>query len=103
MDRIEEIVRSTLPVGFEPRKERDKRPTDGELAIMFHGGDYKLIYDPGNRDEVEVARDSFKKLKAKGFAAFKAVGDKGDKGEQILEFDEKVGRIIMAPPLRGGR
>ena len=66
------------------------------------GGDTKLIWNPDNSDEVESARHTFDYLKSKGFAAFKAINERGDKGDQMFSFDPRAARIIMTPPLRGG-
>jgi hypothetical protein len=78
-------------------------PTDGRnaMAIMSMQGDTKVIWDPQKPDEIEVAKETFNKLKKKGYAAF-SVSDDGSKGEQIREFDPKAGRIIMAAPMVGG-
>jgi len=73
-----------------------------ELAVMDPTGDTKTIWDPNNADEVEEARGTFDRLKAKGFAAFKVEGPKGEKGEIIREFDPTAGRMIMIPALAGG-
>jgi hypothetical protein len=76
--------------------------THGEIAVMDHTGDTKVIWSRDNADEVEAAREQFKRLKKKGFAAFKVVGKSGEKGEQIDEFDPNAERIILVPPMAGG-
>lgn len=73
----------------------------GELSVMDHTGDIKLIWDSDKEDEVELARQQFKAAKKKGYAAF-SVNKKGDKGEVIYDFDPNAERIIMAPQLQGG-
>lgn len=73
----------------------------GELRIMGHEGDTKVIWDPENTDEVEAAEEQFDKLTDKGFLAFKVKKD-GDKGRKITKFDPDTGKIIMAPPIVGG-
>ena len=82
----------------------DEPVPDGkhELAVMDPTGDTKTIWDPNNEDEVEEARGTFDRLKAKGFAAFKVEGPKGEQGEIIREFDPTAGRMIMIPALAGG-
>lgn len=72
-----------------------------ELCVMDATGDTKRIWDPNNPDEVEDARASFDRLKKKGYVAYK-VNEAGDKGEVIREFDASAGKIIMAPPMKGG-
>ncbi len=75
--------------------------THGELAVMDHTGDTKIIWTRDNPDEVENARRTFTDLRGKGYAAFK-VDKKGEKADQIHAFDEKVERIIFVPPMVGG-
>lgn len=72
-----------------------------ELCVMDATGDTKVIFDPNNADEVDAAREQFKALKKKGFIAYRVSGD-GSKGEILTEFDAHAGKIIMAPPMRGG-
>jgi len=71
------------------------------MRIMGGEGDTKLIWDTDKDDEVEVARDTFKKLTKKGYRAF-AVKKGGSQGEMIDEFDPKLEKIILAAPISGG-
>jgi hypothetical protein len=88
---INEVIEAPIPEGM------------GELAIMDPTGDTKIIFDPENEDEVAAAKATFDTLKGKGFAAFRVVGPKGEKGDEIIrEFDPKAGRMIMIPALAGG-
>lgn len=74
----------------------------GEMAMMNHTGDTKVIWDPKNPDEVENARKQFDYFtKEKKFAAF-AVNKDGSKSEQIRTFDKDIEKIIFVPPLQGG-
>ena len=73
----------------------------GELAIMDHTGDTKIIWSRDNDDEIENAKRTFADLRKKGYAVFK-VDKKGDKAEQVHEFDPKVERLIFVPALVGG-
>jgi hypothetical protein len=73
----------------------------GELAVMDHTGDTKIIWSRDNQDEIDNARRTFADLRGKGYAAFK-VDKKGDKAEQVHEFDPKVERLIFVPALVGG-
>lgn len=66
------------------------------------GGDTKQMWNPDNATEVAAARETFDKLRREGFLAFR-VKDDGSAGEQINEFDARAGKIIMSPPIRGGR
>ena len=74
----------------------------GELAVMGRQGDTKVIWDASNADEVAAARKTFDELRGKGFLAF-SVKAMGGKGEQIFKFDPEAEKIILAPPMRGGR
>lgn len=71
------------------------------LHVMDHTGDTKMQWSPDNPDEVKVAKDTFDKLRKKGYLAYTVRND-GEKGEVIREFDKTAGRIIMAPQLVGG-
>ena len=73
----------------------------GEMRALNSDGDQKVIWDPDNEDEVEVAKMTFVKLTAKDFLAY-SVDKKGDKKKQIKKFDPKAGKIILIPPIAGG-
>jgi hypothetical protein len=73
----------------------------GEMCELNGTGDTKVILDPKNEDEVEVAEEQFDKLIDKGFLAFD-VKKSGDKGIQIHKFNAKAGKIIMVPSVQGG-
>jgi predicted glycosyltransferase len=73
-----------------------------ELAIMGVTGDTKILWDADNKDEVDNARETFNRLKKKGYLAYTVKGKNGDKGEILKEFDPDVERIIMAPAPTGG-
>ncbi len=59
----------------------------GLMHELDKTGDTRVMWDKGNADEVAAARAQFDALKKKGFAAYRAVGKKGEKGEVIREFD----------------
>lgn len=94
------LVGQVVPPGFKFRTE--SKPGDGHLEVMYYGGDWKGIWNPSNPDEVDACRTTFEALRKKGFLAYKLLDNNEDKGEQLHVFDPKAGRIIMAPPLRGG-
>lgn len=75
--------------------------TCGELAVIDSTGDTKTIWDSRNKDEVDAARAQFNALKKKGYLAY-TVSKDGGKGEVIHEFDEKLEKVIMSPPMAGG-
>ena len=82
-------------------KTRPFMPGDMEIACLDRTGDTKTIWNPHNTDEVENARRTYNDLRAKKYLAFR-VNEKGDKGEQMNEFDPTAGKIIMVPPFAGG-
>jgi len=41
-------------------------------------------------------------LTKKGYRAYHVTGSEGEKGEPMSEFDPKVERMILVPPLQGG-
>lgn len=71
------------------------------LHVMDQSGDTKVMWSADNPDEVQAAKDTFDKLKGKGYLAY-TVREDGEKGEVIRKFDKTAGRIIMAPALVGG-
>ena len=74
----------------------------GEMSILNHEGDTKVIWDPENEDECEAAEEQFDSLMKKGFTAFE-VGVKGKKTKQVVKnFDPDLGKLIMVPALQGG-
>ncbi len=82
-------------------KEAEKS-TERTLSIMdMDEGDFKITWDPDERDQVDMAEAAFDKAKTKGMAAF-SVSKKGEKGKKINKFDPEAEAIIMAPALVGG-
>lgn len=75
--------------------------THGALHVLDHTGDTKLIWDRKNEDEVEAAKEMFKKLRKKGYLAYTVTKD-GSKGEVIKDFDPDAEKIILSPPIAGG-
>lgn len=65
-------------------------------------GDTKIIWNAGNRDEVEAAKSSFDKLVAKGYVAFRAEGKDGHQGAKMTTWDPDAERIILIPKIQGG-
>ena len=74
----------------------------GEMAIMGRQGDTKIIWDRNNSDEISAAQRLFNDLRGTGYLAF-SVQKGGEKGVQIFYFDPQAEKIILAPPMRGGR
>jgi len=79
-------------------------PPDGKhwMAVTDETGDTKIMWSKDNEDEIEVARATFKKMKDKGYTAFRVTGKNGEPGEQMREFDPDAERIIFTKPQAGG-
>ena len=73
----------------------------GEIAVLDHTGDTKLVWDRRNAPEVEAARATFDALKRQGYLAY-SVSKAGDRNEVLREFDPDAEAIILSPPLAGG-
>lgn len=73
------------------------------LATLDPTGDTKIIWDRSNPTEAAIAREAFNKARAKGFMAYRVIGSDGAKGEILTAFDATAERIILTPPLKGGR
>ena len=73
----------------------------GEMAILDSTGDTKVIWDPENDDEREVAEEQFDSLIERGFTAYE-VKKNGEAGRRINAFDPDAGKIIMVPRIVGG-
>lgn len=83
--------------------EEEKLPPDMNcIYTPDQSGDSRFMWNRNIRDEVESARKHFESLIAKGYAAFKAIGEEGTKGSQVHKFDESLERVIMTPPMKGG-
>lgn len=79
-------------------------PGTSVLAILDKkAGDTKITWDRTNPVEVDMARTAFDKAKASGFMAWRVEGKEGTKGVVLQTFDTTAERIILTPPLRGGR
>jgi hypothetical protein len=68
---------------------------------MRTAGDTKIIFDPENKDEVEVAEEQFNALLGKSFKAFKVKKD-GSKGVEVKSFKASAAKYILIPPIGGG-
>lgn len=90
---------------FEERgKEPDKHQGFGMFEIInyrAYDGDTKHMWDRNNADEVEAAKTMFDSFKKKGYTIF-AVDKKGEKGEQVREFNASAEAYIFVPQMRGG-
>ena len=72
-----------------------------EMLIMDQTGHTRTTWDADNDDEVEMARETFKRMTKKGYRAFKVKKD-GSEGVQMQEFDPSAEKMILAPQLQGG-
>ena len=75
--------------------------TEHLLHVLDHTGDTRTTWDPDKQVEVDAAKKTFKELKKKGYLAY-TVGENGEKGEVIQQFDPTAGMIIMSPQYAGG-
>lgn len=73
----------------------------GILNVMDRTGDTKVEWDRDKPEEVNAAREMFKKMKALGYLAY-TITRKGDKGAVIKDFDPAAEQIVMAPQTVGG-
>lgn len=100
MTDIVEHLKAAVP-GFD--QPRTPQPGDSVMSILCSRGDYKLTYNPDKDEEVAMARKTFDELKRKGYTAFRVDPDsRGEKGEQLREFDPRAGQMIMSPRMQGG-
>lgn len=75
----------------------------GEMAVLNNEGDTRVMWNKNVPVEVDAARLQFNRLVGESrYAAFKAVGERGERGEQIREFDPTAERIILVPAMQGG-
>lgn len=74
----------------------------GVLKLMGQRGDQKVAWDPADKGQIEKARSKFNQLvKNMKYLAFR-MDETGKKGEQIKEFDENAGAILIVAPMQGG-
>lgn len=72
-----------------------------EMQVMDPTGHTTVKWDPKSPDEVEVAKAVFKKMRKKGYSAFRTKLT-GGKGERMDEFDPSAKNLILIPQLVGG-
>lgn len=103
-----EVVKEANPELVKLFQERAKSQELKPGFCMFeiinykpYDGDTKHMWDKNNPDEVEAAKTLFDGFKKKGYAIF-ATDKKGEKGDQIREFDANAERLIFVPPMKGG-
>lgn len=84
---------------FEKAMEFD--PGKHGFAVMDKTGHMKIMWDPKDPTEVENARQTYNKMKAEGRIAW-TVDKEGNRKEHLLEFDPKLEKMILSPPLAGG-
>jgi hypothetical protein len=72
-----------------------------EIAVLDSTGDTKTIWDPRNPEEVEMARETFERLKKQGYSIFRVKKD-GEKGEQMHKFDAEAEKMICVKRVVGG-
>jgi len=90
-------------MNYQDAFDVELKPGQSLIARLDHTGDTKIIWDLRNTTERAIAEAAFKKANADGYMAYRVTGKDGIKGEVMSEFDPLAERIILAPPLRGGR
>jgi len=75
---------------------------EGVILVLNNSGDIKITWNRKNETEVAYAREEFKKLTQKGWAAF-SVGKLGKKTKKITEFNPGMNKIILVSPVAGGK
>jgi hypothetical protein len=75
----------------------------GEMRILSEKGDLRVTWNARDADEVAAARSQFEELRNRGFMAYAVVPGEGGRGEQVREFDPNAQKLILAPPMAGGR
>lgn len=79
----------------------DTTVTRGEMRVLDESGDLKIVWDSDKPDEVAHARETFDKMKAKGYSAFQ-VKKSGEPGKLLPAFDENIEAMILVPRIVGG-
>jgi hypothetical protein len=82
--------------------EASSKPPAHLMHELNHEGDAQVAWDTDNREEVDVARDTFNRLKKKGYLAYRADSRGRQTGTQLRDFDPEAERIVMVKPLVGG-
>lgn len=81
-------------------------PDLGTMRIMdLEAGDIEIKWNRYNEDEIDAAREAFKKAKKKGFIFYKGKKDEEggvSRGTILDEFDPKAEIIIGRPFVVGG-
>lgn len=72
------------------------------MHTLDDSGDQRVMWDKNNDDEVNAAERMFDDLRRKGYLAYKAQGKRGERGEQLREFDPDAERIILVKANQGG-
>ena len=74
----------------------------GILCVLGSSGDTRIIWNKKNSDEVENAKRTFDELVGKKkFAAF-SISKLGRRSKKVTEFDPKIQKLILIPPMSGG-
>jgi hypothetical protein len=75
--------------------------TKHEMHILDQTGHTTTEWNTQVPAEVEMAKETFDKLRSKGYQAF-GVNSEGEQGRRMDTFDPMAGKMIMAPRLQGG-
>lgn len=85
-----------------PENYVEPKTFTGTICILDRTGDTKIMWSADRTIEVDVARETFRRLRAGGYLIYKAEGKDGGKGEQVNEFNPAHERLIAVPAPVGG-
>lgn len=87
-------------------KERDMDAIDEllqhRMEVLDPTGHTEVTWSADNEDEVAIARETFERMTARGYQAFRPGAAKGERGNRISTFDPSIERMVLFPQLRGG-
>lgn len=91
-------ARNTAEIDMAVFHSKDGR---GMLCVIDQTGDTKIMWDHSRPDEVTNAKETFDRLRKKGYLAY-AVNADGKPGVVVTEFDPRLEKLILQPPVIGG-
>ncbi len=66
-----------------------------------HAGDIRLEWAAGDPESLRLAKEAFRRARAKGFRAYR-MSRGGRTGDPVTEFDESAEQLMMIAPIVGG-
>ena len=65
-------------------------------------GHAEVHWKKSDKKDTDIARETFIKYKAQGYAIYRVDPKTGDKGELLKEFDPNAEKLIAVAPMAGG-